>query len=328
MKRQYLYTLILLLGACSSSSDDDEPAAATTTVDPNATDITDVIFTKRSADCGDYTGSYTSSVTDEGTGTSFVGSMTIAASGSDCTITSNSIPNHDFNDSNSFATAAAEYSASFTLSAAVAASSTTDLLMGQTNVLLLNGVKVDILPAACYGVGDEPLGQEKIGCTDTTYAWRYDPMYSGNNFGTDSHNAHTQPSGQYHYHGNPNALYDTSSTLAESSLIGFAADGYPVYGPYIDDNGTVRAVVSSFKLRSGTRALSDLDSGLIEGASPGGTYDGTYRDDYVYEDGLGDLDECNGMTRDGQYGYYVTDAFPWIVNCYKGTPHSSFGGAQ
>ena len=31
-------------------------------------------------------------------------------------------------------------------------------------------------------------------------------MFIGNDFGTDSHNAHTQPDGAYHYHGDPVAM--------------------------------------------------------------------------------------------------------------------------
>ena len=40
--------------------------------------------------------------------------------------------------------------------------------------------------------------------------------------------------------------------------------------------------------------------------------------------GNGDLDECNGMTVDGDYGYYVTDAYPWVLNCLIGDPDPSF----
>ena len=38
----------------------------------------------------------------------------------------------------------------------------------------------------------------------------------------------------------------------------------------------------------------------------------------------GDLDECNGMTVDGAYGYYVTDQYPWVMACFQGTPDPSF----
>jgi len=34
----------------------------------------------------------------------------------------------------------------------------------------------------------------------------------------------------------------------------------------------------------------------------GGTYDGTFIDDWEYIPGSGDLDQCNGMTQNGVYG--------------------------
>jgi len=37
---------------------------------------------------------------------------------------------------------------------------------------MLNGVKIDLLAAACFGVGDE-----KIGCFNTNQPWWFDPMY-------------------------------------------------------------------------------------------------------------------------------------------------------
>ena len=53
-------------------------------------------------------------------------------------------------------------------------------------------------------------------------------------------------------------------------------------------------------------------------------YDGQFRGDWEYVENTGDLDECNGMIVDGQYGYYVTDSFPWVLACYSGTPDQSF----
>ena len=147
--------------------------------------------------------------------------------------------------------------------------------------------------------------------------WRYDPMSPLNQFGTDSHNAHTQPNGAYHYHGDPVAMYASGGKA--SGVIGFAADGFPIYGPFIDDNGDFRRVTSSYVLRSGAR-----QSQSREGAFPGGNYDGTYVDDYEYQEGSGDLDECNGRVTNGRYGYYVTSSYPWVMKCFKGTPDSSF----
>ncbi|MBC85710.1 MAG: hypothetical protein CL677_00915 [Bdellovibrionaceae bacterium] len=309
--------LLILLGlslstgllGCSSSSSSGT----------SATSLNDVELTNLSGDCSEYTGSFTSSITDLGTSTSFSGSLVISSGSSTCTFVSNGIPNHDVNDSDSFATDIAEVSQTFSItSSPTDGSSDTDLSLSVDNGIFLNGAKLDLLPAACYGIGSEPLGSEKIGCDDDDTPWRYDPMYSGNDFGTDSHNAHAQPDGAYHYHGNPLALFDNDSPTEPSGVIGFAADGYPIYGPYIEDGSSIREVVSGYTLKSGSRTSQ---SG--EGAFPGGTWDGTFRDDYEYT-GAGDLDECNGMTVDGQYGYYVTNAFPWVMNCYKGTPDSTF----
>ena len=61
-----------------------------------------------------------------------------------------------------------------------------------------------------------------------------------------------------------------------------------------------------------------------EGGPPEGAYDGTYVDDYEYREGSGDLDECNGMTVNGTYGYYVTASYPWVLKCFRGTPDPSF----
>lgn len=51
--------------------------------------------------------------------------------------------------------------------------------------MFLNGVKLDVRAAACYGVGGEPLGHEHIGCFDAGTPWRYDPMYDASDFGAD-----------------------------------------------------------------------------------------------------------------------------------------------
>lgn len=99
-------------------------------------------------------------------------------------------------------------------------------------------------------------------------------------------------------------------------MIGFAADGFPIYGSFIRDGGEVRKVQSSYRLRSGVKPSGD--------GQPGGIYDGLYRDDYEYVPGLGDLDECNGLSVNGAYRYYITEEFPYVLGCFSGTPDGSF----
>lgn len=133
----------------------------------------------------------------------------------------------------------------------------------------------------------------------------------------DIHNAHIQPGGLYHYHGNPNAMFDDNPGPNGSPVIGFSADGFPIFGNYFLDSNTcsVRKALSGYSLKSGTRPSSEVD--------PGGTYDGLYIDDYEYTN-TGDLDACNGMSINGQYGYYVTETYPWVMSCFSGTPDTPF----
>ena len=306
--------------ASSSSSSGGDASSSSSGGDASSsgggvTDITDAVFTATDPSCGAYAGEYEAMVDDVGRGTSFTCSVTITADGGDCTITSNSIPNHDFNEMGAFATPVSELTETYNIPGApVAAASATALSLEYDNAIFLNGVKLDLLAAACYGVGNEPLGQEKIGCMGES-PWRYDPMFSGNSFGTDEHNAHTQPDGAYHYHGDPKGMYDNAGG-AVSGVIGFAADGFPIFGPFFDDNGTIRRATSGYALKSGARV-----SQAGEGAFPGGDHDGTYVDDYEWSAGNG---ECNGMTVNGVYGYYLTETYPWVLRCFTGAPDPTF----
>lgn len=281
-----------------------------------------LVFHERSADCAVYDNSYTSSVEDEQRDQGFEGAVSIASDDNGCTITANGIPNHNFNDSSAdFHDPVKENTASYhvTRTPAIAAK-TTALSQRVNNGVMLNGVVLDILSAGCYrpdGRRADANGNVMIGCKAND-AWLLDPLSTANSYGADEHNAHTQPNGLYHYHGNPNALFDDNPGPAGSPLVGFAADGFPIYGSYFLDpaSGSVRKAISGYALKSGTR-------GSKSDTNPGGSYDGTYTDDWQFT-GAGDLDACNGMLVDGQYGYYVTDTYPWVIKCFTGTPDTSF----
>ena len=305
----------------------------------DALDITDGgnngIYTTRATTCARYVKDYTASVRDEGGNgryvpEDFTANMSISLANGLCIFETDGIPNHDMQDTeNSFATEVSEQSDTYQVTATPEfADSVTYMNVGTEQGIYLNGVKIDIFAAACLGTdtGDNSGSSiERVGCGANTRAeedeWRFDPMFEENGFGTDSHNAHTQPTGAYHYHGSPNALFDGTGDT-ESGTVGFAADGFPIYGTYISENGQVREVESSYQIKSGNRPAIDLGGSSADYS--GQAYNGAFRQDYEYVEGSGDLDECNGMFRDGSYGYYVSNGFPYIVGCFKGTPDDSF----
>jgi len=294
-------------------------------------DIFDAIFTERSADCADYVNTYDATVMDLQNSIDFNADVVITATDTECTFTSNSVPNHNFNDETA-AFAGGQEGATITATDAVSvvtrmpqiADNPTPLSQEVKNAIFLNGVRLDILSAGCYRPTSADAGEDgnvNIGCASDA-AWLLDPLGTESKFGADFHNAHTQPGGLYHYHGGPNAMFDDNPGSDGSPVIGFAADGFPVYGSYFYDNasGQVRKAVSGYTLKAGTR-------GTRSDTNPGGEYDGSYNDDWEFTN-AGDLDECNGMTIDGQYGYYVTDTYPWVMGCIAGTPNESFGSAD
>ena len=313
-----LSILLLVFSGCLSSSDNENQS--------NVTDITNAIFTSNSIDCGEYANEYSSIVRDEQRNLVFDGSVTVVQFLDECTIAVNGIPNHNFNDESAhFATDVSANSRIFTIDRnPTLVSSSTALSQMYYDAVMLNGVVVDMLSAGCYKPTDPQAdedGNVQIGCS-TDVAWLLDPLGTESKFGADAHNAHTQPDGTYHYHGNPMAMFDDEPGENGSPVIGFAADGFPIYGSYFLDPETnqVRRAISGYELKSGSRPAQD-------NTNPGGSYDGEYIQDYEFT-GNGDLDACNGMTVNGNYGYYVTDSYPWLIACHSGSMHQSFAKSQ
>lgn len=165
---------------------------------------------------------------------------------------------------------------------------------------------------------------------DCNTGWTYEDCGAQvrEHLGVDQNNAHVQGSGSYHYHGYPQGLVEEAQKLSGSNpmvLIGFAADGYPIYdslGPKapMDLDSEKISLKPSYRLKSGERPSG----------GPGGVYDGTFNEDYEFVEGLGDLDKCNGrkgITPEfpgGTYYYVVTKSYPYIPRFFKAEPHSSF----
>ena len=143
------------------------------------------------------------------------------------------------------------------------------------------------------------------------------------NFGTDANNAHVQPGGTYHYHGMPEGLIkvlEKGKSGTAMTLIGWAADGFPVYARYghttaTDASSALTAMKGSYQLKATPDANRPSTTVYAMG---------TFQQDYQYVAGSGDLDECNGRTDvtpefpNGTYHYYATDTYPYLPRCVKG----------
>ena len=143
--------------------------------------------------------------------------------------------------------------------------------------------------------------------------------------GIDENFAHVQPQGAYHYHGIPEQLLKElgSDATKHSPLVGWAADGFPLYcmHAYVDPKDPKSEVVQlrpSFRLKEGDRPGGEK--------GPGGKYDGTFVEDYIYAAESGDLDECNGRFcktpefPEGTYAYFLTKEWPVIPRAFRGKP--------
>lgn len=158
--------------------------------------------------------------------------------------------------------------------------------------------------------------------------WQYEPLSGAIDLGIDVSHAHVQPTGKYHYHGLPTGLIDSVEVKEgmHSPMIGWAADGFPMYAVYgfsnpEDAKSQVQKLTSSYQLKKGARP---------GGNAPGGTYDGTFVRDYEYVQGTGDLDECNGRFAvtpeypEGTYAYFMTEEWPVVPRNFRGSPSSDF----
>ena len=155
--------------------------------------------------------------------------------------------------------------------------------------------------------------------------WNITTLTSTYDLGLDCNNAHVQPGGKYHYHGTPNAYLDQLGVDGTGMIkIGYAADGYPIYYKYgYNSEGELISLESSYSLKDGDRPGDGK-------TAPDGAYDGTYFQDYEFQEGLSELDECNGRIgktpdSESEYYYVVTDNFPSTPICFSAVPSDDFG---
>lgn len=203
--------------------------------------------------------------------------------------------------------------------------------------VLTNGIPI-------YGLGDGKSYEASSGSTSPMG----DGLWVGEAYFTEGETldtafaAHPQQQGAYHSHATPFRLYDDPYT-AHSPIVGYANDGFPVYGPFgysdaNDNTSGISRMTSSYSLRNITKRNKLPDGSTSSPAGPdvtiNGDYDiGAFIQDYEYVNGTGTLDEHNGRFcvtpeyPNGTYAYFVTvDAagtpvFPYYIGTtYYGTP--------
>ena len=141
---------------------------------------------------------------------------------------------------------------------------------------------------------------------------------------------------RYHYHSNPSLLQQQrgDNGIDHSPILGFAFDGFPIYGPYgyqnMDGTGGVVRMEPSWRFRNITnrRTLPDGTQLAMNQWGPPVTAMrplGAYLEDHEFVAGSGDLDEHNGrfgITPEyplGTYAYFATvnaagaPAYPFLV---------------
>jgi len=152
--------------------------------------------------------------------------------------------------------------------------------------------------------------------------------------------------GNYHHHQNPSAfnldltvisnicdiyaadgLYAINPTV-HSPLIGFAYDGFPIYGAYgyanTDGTGGITRIKSSYQLRNiSTRTTYSTGATVTAGPAVSSTYPlGYFREDYEYVSNAGQdyLDEHNGR-------FCKTPEYPNGIYCYFTTVDANWNSA-
>lgn len=124
-----------------------------------------------------------------------------------------------------------------------------------------------------------------------------DPVY---NKILDSCKGHTGYAGDYHDHA---IIALARCGFDQSKIVGYAIDGFPIYGP-----------------------SSDAKSGWVKTGNPKSNSSKAYT--YKASSSKTVLDKCNGRTEaDGSYGYHVTTAYPYVIGCFRGTPVTQQGAA-
>lgn len=114
-------------------------------------------------------------------------------------------------------------------------------------------LKQQAIRVAVNGVPFDP-GTAEYWKNDRTSGWHIEAIGGGKSLGLDRNNAHVQPNGAYHYHGIPTGLLSNLNGNGGQSLIGYAADGFPIYAQTSENR-------SSYELKKGARPSGSAGPG-------------------------------------------------------------------
>ena len=275
--------------------------------------------------------------------------VSITMNATHLTITSNGLPNHDF-ESTLACSQGGDCTAAQTYEWSIPRSPVNDTTGGHdaANCPSANGaytcapdrsdIAIAVNGVPFFGPEDGP-GGDAVASHHGVFEEDRQPIELGVCHG------HSAQGGTYHYHADANCLhwhaeegeailedYDNSNPEAvaantntgnHSGVIGVALDGYPIYGFWgYDDNMNITEMTSSYRLKAGETGYNGID-------------------DYEYIEGLGNLDVCNGHFGptpdfpDGIYHYHSTMlngegdmGFPYFLICYHGEVDLADGGAD
>jgi hypothetical protein len=166
------------------------------------------------------------------------------------------------------------------------------------------------------------------------FSWNAHFPSSPVTFGEDECGGHPEVTGQYHYHDTEflecwkngasmasyNDYYGSSQYNGDnlrhpdghSKILGYAFDGFPIYGPYLysnrwNVNSNITTATSSYRVRS-----EEVENRPIYGDSQQNPPAGSLMEDWEYAEGLGNLDRHNGRFcitpefQSGTYAYFLS----------------------
>lgn len=311
--------------------------------------ITNTQLINRSPDCADYVGTYSSEISDVQQSLIYNSDFVITSNNTFCTFTSNNIPNHNVGANtttgSNFASQVTPNTLDYVLNIPrnPVKSNTATYVQKQggfitLNGIMLNGVDLDMDSAFCYNTEFTTPLQIGLGTRTQcglTADWYAVPAANPDYVTLDEYAGHPF-AGRYHYHSDNHGLSHVEeadvlvegSTIVDASgspVIGFAPDGFPIYGHYFYDLEThqLRKAKSSWVTYTSER---ETPAGSTDPFPPIATHvRGLFVEDWHYSEGSGDLDECNGMVDAyGNYGYYYTEDYPFGPLCSFGLVDNSF----